>query len=464
MSDVNRHDVIVIGAGLAGLTAALELEAAGVDVQVIEAQDRVGGRVHSMRQLGNNKEAGGTYIGAGYARLIGTAERLGVELVDVTPMLEFFREQDLVLGNEIIRQSEWADHASNPFPDEDRQLLPWNYHRVLTMRECPLESTDEWLDPEHAAHDISMRDWMRGLGLSDDAIKIGYGINVSFGDDAADVSTLLMFLRAAFSLEQRAVAPEGSLGFTAKDGVQRIPEAMAEALSSEIHFEKAVTALTTNDAMTEVRCADGTVYAAPDVICTLPFSILRNIAIDPPLTGTQAQAVEDVPYQAMTQVYLAHKSEFWKEDGYAASMYTDGVAGMVIAARNGEDPDEVTSFTTWAMGPNAHRLDAVSDVDAGRRVIAEIEAIRPAAKDQLEFIELKSWGTDPYALGGWAYFRPGQVNALAAGMSAAHGGIRFCGEHLGFKARGMEAAMESAERVAREILECTGSEGLIGSE
>ncbi len=452
MTAPERHDVIVIGAGLSGLTAALELEAAGVNVQVIEAQDRVGGRVHSMRQLGNNKEAGGTYIGAGYARLIGMSERLGVELVDVTPMLEFFREQDFVLGNEIIRQSEWAEHASNPFPDADRELLPWNYHRVLTMRECPLASPDEWLDPKHSVHDISMRDWMHGLGLSDEAIKIGYGINVSFGDDAADVSTLLMFLRAAFSIEQRAVAPEGSLGFTAKDGVQRIPEAMAEALSNEVHFEKAVTAITTDNNRTEVRCADGSVYEAMDVICTLPFSVLKAITIDPPLTGTQAQAVKSVPYQAMTQVYLAHKSEFWKEDGYAASMYTDGVAGMVIAARNGEDPDEVTSFTTWAMGPNGHRLDALPDADAGRYVINEIEALRPAAKGQLEFIELKSWGTDPYALGGWAYFRPGQVNELAAGMSAAHGRIRFCGEHLGFKSRGMEAAMESAERVAREII------------
>lgn len=452
MATAERHEVIVIGAGLAGLAAALELQAAGVDVQVVEAQDRVGGRVHSMRQLGNNKEAGGTYIGAGYARLIGAAERLGVELIDVTPMLEFFREQDFVLGNEIIRQSEWANHAANPFPDEDRELLPWNYHRVLTMRECPFKRTDEWLDPRHAIHDVSMRDWMHGLGLSDEAIKIGYGINVSFGDDAADVSTLLMFLRAAFSIEQRAVAPEGSLGLTAKDGVQRIPEAMAEALANEIHFERAVTAITADNDKIEVRCADGSVYEAQDVICALPFSVLRNVTIDPPLTGKQAQAVKDVPYQAMTQVYLAHKSEFWKEDGYAASMYTDGVAGMVIAARNGEDPDEVTSFTTWAMGPNAHRLDALPDADAGRRVIAEIEAIRPAAKDQLEFIELKSWGTDPYALGGWAYFRPGQVNELADGIGAAHGRLRFCGEHLGFKARGMEAAMESAERVAREIL------------
>ena len=67
---------VVIGAGLAGLSAALKLQTAGVDALVIEAQGRVGGRVHSMRQLGSNKEAGGTYIGAGYTRVIDAAERL----------------------------------------------------------------------------------------------------------------------------------------------------------------------------------------------------------------------------------------------------------------------------------------------------------------------------------------------------------------------------------------------------
>src|SRR5690606_38414631 len=78
-------DLIVVGAGLAGLAAAPALEAEGLDVLVLEAQDRVGGRVHSMRQLGANAEAGGTYIGAGYTRVIGAANRYGVPLIDVTP-------------------------------------------------------------------------------------------------------------------------------------------------------------------------------------------------------------------------------------------------------------------------------------------------------------------------------------------------------------------------------------------
>ena len=71
--------------------------------------------------------------------------------MDVTPVLEFFREQDLALDGEIIRQSEWPTHPANDFPERDREQMPWSYHRVLTMRDNPLEAPGDWLDPRHAA-------------------------------------------------------------------------------------------------------------------------------------------------------------------------------------------------------------------------------------------------------------------------------------------------------------------------
>ncbi len=453
MTEIHEHDAIVIGAGLAGLAAALKLQAAGVDARVIEAQDRVGGRVHSMRQLGSNKEAGGTYIGAGYTRVIGAAERYGVGLIDVTPMLAFFREQELVLGDEIIRQADWPDHPANLFRGDDKPIMPWAYHRLLTVRENPLTQPGDWLAADAAAYDVSAYDWLKSLGLDDDAIKLAYGINVSFGKDAHDVSALLLFFRAAFSVAQRRFAPEGIVGYTARNGVARIPETMAEALNPPAELNKVVVAITTQADHAEVRCADGSIYRAPHIVCSLPFGVLRHIDMNPPLQGLQAEAVNTLPAQAVTQVYLAHKSNFWEADGYTASLFTDGVAGMVAAARNGADPEEVTSFTAWTLGPNASVLDALAPADAGRRVIAEIERIRPAAKGQLEFLGLKSWGTDPFAQGGWAYFKPGQITRFGAAMGAPHGQIRFCGEHLGRVSRGMEGAMESGERVAAEILE-----------
>jgi monoamine oxidase len=446
-------DVLVIGAGLAGLHAALTLEAVGLRVIVLEAQQRVGGRIHSMRQLGGTAEAGGTYIGAGYARVIGAAERHGVELVDVTPILQFFREQDLALDGEIIRQSEWPTHPANDFPERDKQQMPWSYHRVLTMRDNPLGVPGDWLDPGHAALDVSAHDWLRSLGLSERAIALAYGLNVSFGRDARDVSALLLLFRGAFSKQQRALSPSASRGFTARHGVQRIPEAMAAALRGGAELEHAVVAIELGDQRATVTCANGRRVRASHVVSSVPPSVLRRIAIEPKLPRKQAEAVATLPSQPLTQVYFAPRSRFWEQDGYAPSLFTDTRAGMLAAARNRDDPTEVTSLTAWITGDNAAALDRLPPADAGRAVLAAIETLRPAARDQLEVIGLQSWGADAYAGGAWAYFRPGEVTRFAAVLGQAHGRLKFCGEHLATENRGMEGAMESAEEAAAAILE-----------
>ncbi|HET7608496.1 MAG TPA: FAD-dependent oxidoreductase, partial [Gammaproteobacteria bacterium] len=294
-------DVIVVGAGLAGLHAAATLESLGMRVLVLEAQRRVGGRVHSMRQLGGTAEAGGTYIGAGYERVIAAAERHGVELMDVTPVLEFFREQDLALDGEIIRQDEWATHPKNDFPQRDKEHLPWTYHRVLTMRDNPLEDPSEWLDARHAALDVSAHDWFRSLGLSERAIALAYGLNVSFGRDARDVSALLLLFRGAFSKQQRARSSSSSLGFTARHGVQLIPDAMAAALGIGVELDHAVTAIALESDRAAVVCANGRRLGARYVIAAVPPSVLRRIAIEPKLPPLQAEAIATLPAQPLTQ-------------------------------------------------------------------------------------------------------------------------------------------------------------------
>lgn len=452
MSAPRKYDAVVVGAGLAGLAAALELEAAGLNVVVLEANDRVGGRIHSMRQLGSNAEAGGTYIGAGYERIFALTERFGIRLIDVTPVLEFFREQDLGLDGELIRQSEWPTHRANVFPEADREQMPWTYHRLLAMRENPLETPDAWIDPAHADLDVSMHAWLNARGLSDEAVRIAYDLNPSFGSDARDVSALFLLFRAAFSNAQRRHQRGDAIGFTAEHGVQRIPDAMAGALAHGVELDRRVAAIRTDARSAEVVCADGTRLEAPHVVCSVPLAVLGSIAFEPALEGPQAEAVTAIPSQPITQVYLRPKSAFWEADGYAASLYTNSMAGMVAAVRSGTNPSEISHLSAWVMGRKAVELDRLAPADAGRTVIEAIETLRPAAAGRLELIGLTSWGGDAHAGGAWAYYRPGQVTRFAGRLGAAHGRVVFCGEHLATRARGMEGAVETGQRAAAEVV------------
>ena len=169
----------------------------------------------------------------------------------------------------------------------------------------------------------------------------------------------------------------------------------------------------------------------------------------PQLPALQASAIATLPSQPLTQVYLAPRSRFWEQDGYAASLFTDTRAGHARGRPQPRRPDRGHELDGVDHGENAAALDRLPPAaEAGRAVIAAIETLRPAAKGQLELIGMHSWGADAYAGGAWAYFRPGEVTRFAPVLGRAHGRLHFCGEHLATTSRGMEGAMESAEEAA----------------
>jgi monoamine oxidase len=220
-----------------------------------------------------------------------------------------------------------------------------------------------------------------------------------------------------------------------------------------LELEHEVAAISLEPTQATVTCTNSRRFRASHVIAAVPTGVLRQMAIDPKLPAAQAQAVATLPSQPLTQVYLAPRSRFWEQDGYAASLFTDTRAGMLAAARNRDNPTEVTSLTAWITGDTAAELDRLPAAEAGRAVIGAIETLRPAAQGQLELLGLHSWGADTYAAGAWAYFRPGEVTRFAAVLGLPHGRLHFCGEHLARMSRGMEGAMESAEEAAAAILE-----------
>jgi len=450
---LNKSDVIVIGAGLSGLNAALLLESAGLSVTVLEGRNRIGGRVESLRNIPGNPEVGGTAFAPGYARLVDAANKYGVGLIDITPTIPFFFDRQVVLQNQFIKKEDWPTSALNPFAEKMRSAPPYGYFDMLMGAINPLKTNDAWVKPENAKLDISLHDWLLQMGQSEATIRLAYDTNPTHGMSAYDVSALMAMGAATFgNMQRELVANNPVKGYTAKGGNQAIPEAMANALKNEVQLSTTVTGIRTGSGGVEVQCADGTVHRANHVVCSLPCSVLRRVKIDPFMTGKQELAVRTLNSQIINQIHIVPKTPFWEKDGMSPNMFTDSLAGMVIAEHKGANPAEVTSLTIWLRGDRAAWADQVETKFAIDTVIADLERMRPAAKGQLEVLGYKSWYRDPFSSGDWAVYAPGQVSNLMPDIAKPHGNIHFCGEHTAVSNRGMEGAMESGERAAMEIL------------
>jgi monoamine oxidase len=442
-------DVLVLGAGVSGLNAAWLLEREGLKVCVLEGRSRVGGRVHTLLDQPGVPEMGFNSMAAGYGRGIDAAKRAGVELYDVSARFMKSYHQELVMDGRILTRPEWAQSPANPFPEAQKMLMPWEISGKLLHDHNPLKDWSQWTDPKNAALDISLHDFLKAQGLNDPAIHLAVDTSPYYGTSSYDLSALMSEFADGWTKTQVVAGPKS---YAVRGGNERLPIAMAKLLKGDVLLNREVIAIMSDSAGVTVACATGETFRAKRVVCALPFSTLRRVKIAPGLTGAQAQAVQTLPYQSIANIFLKVRSPFWEIDKLSPSMWTNGIAGVVIAQRFGKTDDEVTGLLVEARGELANAWDRLGPDQATQRVIGAIEAIRPAAKGQLVGAAYFSWGREPFNAGDWAYFAPGQITAFANQMAAPAGRLHFCGEHTALANRGLEGAMESSERVAVEVL------------
>ena len=438
----SESDVIVIGAGLAGLAAARVLEQAGAGVTVIEAENRVGGRLHTLRHLPGAPEAGGIQVGSGYRILRRIARQLGVGLDDSPGAGAGISQQP---GNYYhidgvgSTSAEWKSSDANRLPAPLRAIEPARLASAFYRHLPQFDSPSGWLDAPPAL-DISLAQMLRDNGAGSEAMRL-IEANLN-GNSLAGMSQL--HLARTLAIYRSQPGPVSTI----VGGSQALPEAMAASLSSPPRLGVRVEAIEEDAAAVRIA-AGGTALRAAQAICTIPFAALRNVPIESPLSPGMARMIAGLPYTRASFAYIRARSAFWREDGLPETLWSDDpLIGRVFVL--GDDP---AMLKLWTTGAGADMLDRMPEDAATRAIVGRIEAMRPSARGQLGDIEFYSWQKSPSAGGIYHHIGTGMAADLASATRFEGRRVHFAGEHLAQGSSGMEAALESGERAAHRVLE-----------
>ena len=448
------HDVIVVGAGLSGLHAAMLLEEQGLSVLTLEGRDRIGGRVYTLMDVPGRPEAAGELMGANYARMIDAARGLDLELIEPQRLGAARGTYYHIRGTDILAE-EWPNHELNPLDGDDREVLPNRMLFTLSHKNNPLSGRplDDWIKPEFQQFDIPQDQYLKKyLGFNDETIRLMN--TVVHTDHMSNTSALHECRRYAVGEFNRKVAeakPDMPIALQIKGGNSLLPEAMANSLKNGVELNKTVYAFEDRGDVVEVFCGDGSSYTAKTVVCSMPYPVMRDVKFWPRLPARMARAVDEIDYGVSIQVHFLIKRDFWEDDGLPSSIWSDAPFERFAVLGRGEN-GEPSSAIAFINGDEAYKYNMMTDAQVADFTLRELIRVRPALEGALEPIVVQSCHRDVHGAGDWVFWRPGQVTEFAAHMREPHGNIHFCGEHTALLERGMEGAFESGERAALDVL------------
>jgi monoamine oxidase len=451
-SSSSTADVVVVGAGFSGLAAARKIAKAGKSVLLLEARDRVGGKVlNKVLEDGEITEAGGTYIGPTQTRMFALTAEFGVPLY---PTYDKGSTVTVIGGNRVVGGYSPA--------------LTAEYHKLVSLldamsREVPVDAP--WTASNAAEWDsITLYSWLVANDASADALEAFSSVADLWGAETRDVSLLfaLYYIAAAGnentpgSLERLLDVDNGAQQYRFVGGSQLLAQLIAKELGKRVIFRSPVRAIEWSEGRV-CLISDTMTVEAKHVILAISPALAAGIQYEPKLPTPRAQFLQRYPMGSLIKVEAVYDRPFWRDTklsgvsvmapGPVRSTFDNspnsGHSGILIGFVGGERARQ------WTRLPDDERRDAVLGVFAA--------AFGNEALSPTEYFEF-DWPSEQWSRGGpVGYAGPGVLLDYGSTIREPVGPIHWAGTEASTFWNGyMEGAVRSGERAAREVLRCFG--------
>ncbi len=452
MSERVDADVCVVGAGYAGLTTARQLQQHGKHVIVLEARDRVGGRVWTQPLAdGSSVDRGGAWLGPKHDAIFGLANEVGVDTYKT-----WVKGAHLLIDDGRPRRYTGLIPKISPLAIGTIALAQYRIDRM--SKQVPLEAP--WTAKRAAEWDTrSIGWWLSRSGIRTEIARDLFEMAVRglFTGDLNDVSflNLLFLVRAHGSINTLFSIENGAQENMIEGGAGSIARRVADALHEPVRLRAPVRTITQHDDHVVVE-ADALTVTVRHIVVTVPPALALDITFDPVLPDDRLALYRSAVAGPETKTLIVYDEPFWRAAGFSGQTAEPRSAAEVTldASPAGGTPGVIASFT---FGPVAERLDALDPAERRRAVLDALAArLGPRAASPVDFIETAWWNEEWTRGCSMAHFRSGILTRYGPLLREPFDRVHWAGTETATMSYGaIDGAVRSGRRAAAEILDRT---------